>query len=147
MSGFAGSSCTSTTPVFSLMVSTAFQVLPASVVLYSPRSPPGPHSGPSAATYTTFESRGSITTRPICSDFLSPRFCQLFPPSSDRQIPSPYPTLRCELLSPVPTHTTEESFGSSATQPIEYDPSPSNTGVQVVPSFTVFQTPPEATPT
>ena len=30
---------------------------------------------------------------------------------------------------------------------IEYDPSPSNTGVHVVPSFTVFHTPPDATPT
>jgi hypothetical protein len=29
-------------------------------------------------------------------------------------------------------------------QPIEYDPSRSNTGVQVVPLFTVFQTPPDA---
>ena len=34
---------TSATPVFSLMVSTAFQFLPPSVVLYKPRSPPGPH--------------------------------------------------------------------------------------------------------
>src|SRR5580692_6328367 len=147
MSGFVGSSCTSATPVFSLMVSTAFQFFPPSELLYRPRSPPAPQSGPSAATYTTFESRGSITTRPMCSDFFRPRFSQLLPPSTDLYIPSPYPTLRCELLSPEPTHTTEESFGSSATHPIEYDPSPSNTGVHVVPSFTVFHTPPDATPT
>src|ERR1700689_3081145 len=126
MSGFDVSIPTSTTPVFSLMVSTAFQVFPPSADLYNPRSPPGPHSGPSAATYTAFESRGSITTRPICSDFFSPKFCQFFPPSSDRYIPSPYETLRCELLSPAPTHTTAGSFGSSVTHPIEYDFSPSN---------------------
>ena len=84
MSGFDGSIATSFTPVFSLMVKIGFHVFPASVVLYSPRSPPGPQSGPAAATYTTFESRGSITTRPICSDFFSPRFFQFFPPSSDR---------------------------------------------------------------
>src|SRR5712691_5480068 len=34
-----------------------------------------------------------------------------------------------------------------ATQPIEYELSPSKTGVQVVPAFSVFQTPPEATAT
>src|ERR1035441_1178962 len=72
MSGFDGSSATSTTPVFSLTVSTAFQFFPPSVLLYSPRSPPAPQSGPSAATYTTFESRGSTTTRPTCSDFYNP---------------------------------------------------------------------------
>ena len=52
-----------------------------------------------------------------------------------------------EFDSPAPTHTTDGSFGSRATQPVEYDPSPSNRGVQVVPSFTVFHTPPDATPT
>jgi hypothetical protein len=33
------------------------------------------------------------------------------------------------------------------TAPMEYDPSLSKTGVQVVPLLMVFQTPPEATPT
>jgi hypothetical protein len=41
---------TSETPVFALMVRTDFQVLPPSVVLYSPRSPPALQSGPWAAT-------------------------------------------------------------------------------------------------
>ena len=40
----------SVTPVFSLIASTAFQVLPPSVVLKSPRSPPAFQSGPCAAT-------------------------------------------------------------------------------------------------
>ncbi len=34
-----------------------------------------------------------------------------------------------------------------ATQPIEYEPSPSKTGVQVVPALVVFHTPPEAAAT
>src|SRR5512139_701015 len=39
------------------------------------------------------------------------------------------------------------SFGSIVTAPIEYDAWSSKIGVQVVPALTVFQTPPEATPT
>ena len=62
-------------------------------------------------------------------------------------MPSPYETLRWLLYSPVPTQTTEGSFGSSARQPIEYEPSPSKIGVQLTPEFTVFQTPPEAAAT
>src|SRR5439155_9425474 len=53
------------------------------------------------------------------------------------------PTLRWLLFSPVPTQTTFGFLGSSTTHPIEYDPSPSNTGVQVVPAFVVFHTPPD----
>src|SRR5882724_4685597 len=40
-----------------------------------------------------------------------------------------------------------ESRGSMVTAPMEYEPSPSNTGVQEVPLFSVRHTPPEATPT
>ena len=47
----------------------------------------------------------------------------------------------------MPTHTTNGFFGSRTIAPIEYDASLSKTGVQVVPAFTVFQTPPLATPT
>src|SRR5581483_2125654 len=88
-SGLRGSSTTSVTPVFSLMDSTHFQVLPPSVVLYRPRSPPGPHSGPCAATYTTSELRGSRRILPMCSDLSSPTFFQDLPPSSERYTPSP----------------------------------------------------------
>src|SRR5512142_720109 len=87
-SGFEGSITTSLTPVFSLIVSTAFQVFPPSAVLYSPRSPPGAHSGPCAAAYTTLLSRGSMTMRDTCSDFLSRMFFHDLPPSSDRYMPS-----------------------------------------------------------
>ena len=47
----------------------------------------------------------------------------------------------------MPTHTTSGFFGSTATVPIEYAAWASNTGLQVVPAFTVFQTPPEWTAT
>src|SRR5215213_10496602 len=143
-SGFRGSWTRVVTPVFSLTFRILFQVLPPSAVLYSPRSPPGPQSGPWAATYTVSESRGSMTILPICSDALRPTFCQVRPPSTDLYTPSPYPTLRWLLFSPVPTHTTLGFLGSRTTQPIEYDPSLSKTGVQVTPALVVFQTPPEA---
>src|SRR6266496_710461 len=91
-----------------------------------------------------FESFGSIAIRPMCSEVLSPTFFQVLPPSSDRYTPFPYETLRWLLFSPVPTQTVSGFFGSSAMQPIEYDPSRSNTGVQVVPLLIVFQTPPDA---
>src|ERR1043166_1966497 len=90
---------------------------------------------------------GSIRTFPMWFEFLSPLLLQLFPPSVDLYTPSPYPTLRWLLFSPVPTHTTSGFFGSTATVPIEYDAWASKTGVQVVPAFTVFHTPPECTAT
>ena len=69
------------------------------------------------------------------------------PPSSDRYTPSPYDTLRWLLFSPVPTQTTLGFFASITTVPMEYEPSPSNTGVNEVPALTVFHTPPDADPT
>src|ERR1044071_6215448 len=80
-------------------------------------------------------------------DALSPVLLQLFPPSVDLYTPSPNPTLRWLLFSPVPTHTISGFFGSTATVPIEYEGCASNTGVHVVPALTVFQTPPEWTAT
>src|ERR1039458_5386367 len=117
MSGFDGSIATSTTPVFSLMVSTAFQVFPPSVDLKSPRSPPAPHSGPSAATYTTFESRGSMTTRPICSDFFSPRFSNSCPhrPTGRSHRRKPHSAANCFLPNP-PTPRTHHSDRAPPTQ-------------------------------
>src|SRR5438132_5069696 len=82
--------------------------------------------------------------RPMCSEVFRPTFLQVLPPSSERYKPLPYETLRWLLFSPVPTQTVKGFFGSSAIAPIEYEPSRSNTGVHVVPSFTVFQTPPDA---
>src|SRR6185503_12410638 len=146
-SGLRGSSTTSLAPDHAPPSSTFFHVFPPSVVLNSPRSPPRLNNGPCAATYTTSELRGSIRILPICSDCLRPTFCQVLPPSTDLYTPSPYDTDRCALFSPVPTQTTLGFFGSMATVPIEYDASLSNTGVQVVPAFVVFHTPPDATAT
>jgi hypothetical protein len=48
------------------------------------------------------------------------------------------------FASPVPIHTMSGSDGAIVTSPIEVDAACSNTGVQVVPSLSVFHTPPEA---
>src|SRR5882672_2283459 len=85
-----------------------------------------------------------MAMRPICSEVFSPTLFQVLPPSSERYSPLPYETLRWLLFSPVPTHTVRGFLGSRAMQPIEYDPSRSNTGVHVAPLLTVFQTPPDA---
>src|SRR5687767_4065545 len=61
-------------------------------------------------------------------------------------MPSPQPTLRWLLASPLPTQITFGFFGSITTDPTEYAPSFWKTGVNVVPALVVFQTPPEATP-
>ena len=47
----------------------------------------------------------------------------------------------------MPTQITWGFEGSIVTQPIEYEASLSKSGVQVVPAFTVFHTPPEPTAT
>src|SRR5688500_15333313 len=82
-SGLRGSSCTSFTPVQSSTCSTRAQVVPPSVVLYRPRSPPLLHTGPCDATYTTSELRGSIRMRPMCSLSFRPTFFQERPASID----------------------------------------------------------------
>ncbi|MGA9925810.1 MAG: hypothetical protein WBQ29_20620 [Isosphaeraceae bacterium] len=58
----------------------------------------------------------------MCSERSSPTLEKLAPPSIDLYSPSPYPTLRWLLFSPVPTQTTKWFPGSTTTQPIEYDP-------------------------
>ena len=65
--------------MFSLTVRTGFHVAPPSVVLYTPRSPPGENSGPCAATNTVFEFRGSITIFATCSEFGRPDFLPRVP--------------------------------------------------------------------
>ena len=57
-----------------------------------------------------------------------------------------YATERCELRSPVPTHTTFGRFASTVTQPIEKAPWASKIGCHDAPPFRVFQTPPDAEP-
>src|SRR5438132_5875887 len=62
-------------------------------------------------------------------------------------MPSPKWALRWLAFSPVPSQTTFEFFGSTATQQRVNDPPLSNTGVNVVPRFVVFQSPPKAVAT
>ena len=146
-SGFFGSSTRSVMPVFSLMVSNADHVFPPSVVLYNPRSPPGENSGPCAATYTTFELRGSITILPICSEVSSPTRFQVLPASVDLYTPSPKCALRWLWFSPVPNQTMFELRGSTSTQHRLNDGPASKMGSNVTPRFTVFHNPPNAVAT
>src|SRR3982751_7072615 len=62
-------------------------------------------------------------------------------------MPSPKCPLRWLAFSPVPSHTTFESFGSTTTQHNVNDPPSSNTGVKVVPRLVVFHRPPNAVAT
>src|SRR5215471_3807706 len=62
-------------------------------------------------------------------------------------MPSPTETLLRVHDSPVPTHTTFGFFESIAIAPIDCTGCLSNTGRNVVPPFTDFQTPPLAAPT
>src|ERR1700674_4797266 len=62
-------------------------------------------------------------------------------------MPSPRETLFLVHASPAPTQTILEFDGSIATAPIACTDWRSNTGLNVVPPFTDFQTPPPAAPT
>jgi len=62
-------------------------------------------------------------------------------------MPSPIDTLLRIHASPVPTHTTLGFFGSMVTAPIDCIGCRSKTGLNVVPPFTDFHTPPLAEPT
>ena len=73
-----------------------------------------------------------------------PMFAQVLPPSADLKMPTPACELRKMLCSPVPTQTTFWSDGARAMSPMAAVTMFSKIGVQVVPSFSVFQTPPEA---
>src|ERR1700722_5104377 len=61
-------------------------------------------------------------------------------------MPSPIETLLRVHDSPVPTQIVFGSCGSMAIAPIDCDVCLSNTGFNVVPPFTDFQTPPLAAP-
>ena len=77
-----------------------------------------------------------VSARPMCA--------QVLPPSADLKTPMPAWELRKMLCSPVPTQTMFGSDGARAMSPTAAVAMFSKTGVQVVPSFSVFQTPPEA---
>src|SRR5436190_5741144 len=82
----------------------------------------------------------------MCSDSLRPRLVQFSPPSTDLYTPSPIETLLRVHASPVPTHTTFGFLGSMVIAPIDWTGCLSNTGLNVVPPFTDFHTPPLAAP-
>src|SRR5690348_9304595 len=63
--GSAGSIASVIAPVWSLTNWIFFQVLPPSVLLYTPRSAFGAHTWPMAATYTTSGSCGATTIQLI----------------------------------------------------------------------------------
>ena len=88
-SGLRGSIAMSLAPAHVPPSSTFFHVLPPSVVLYRPRSPPFRDSGPWAATQTTSEFFGWITIFPMCSDSLRPTLVHVRPASTDLYTPSP----------------------------------------------------------
>src|SRR5689334_9985771 len=115
MFGSCGSTCTSLAPVHWSTVSTGFHVLPPSVVLKTPRSPPPAHRPPCDATQTMSGFVGCTTMRPMCSLVLSPMLSHVLPPSSERYTPSPQPTLLWLLFSPEPTHTVSGREGASVT--------------------------------
>src|SRR6266853_1570620 len=62
-------------------------------------------------------------------------------------MPLPIDTLLRVHASPVPAQIVFGACGSMATAPMDCAPSLSNTGLNVVPPFEDFQTPPLATPT
>src|SRR5580700_2508634 len=83
----------------------------------------------------------------MCSLSFRPTLVQFSPESVDLYTPSPTDTLLRVQASPVPTQTVFEFEGSIATAPIDCTSSRSNTGLNVVPPFTDFHTPPLAAPT
>ncbi len=107
----------------------------------------GAQAWPSAATYTTFASVGSMAMRPICRVSASPMNAQVLPASVDLYTPPPGEMELRESASPVPAHTTAVSPGATASALTVETFSWSNTGVQVVPAFTVRHRPPVAKPT
>src|SRR5215469_14963612 len=134
-------------PVSSSIFKTCFQFLPPSTVLYTPRSPPGPHRLPVAATNTMSLFLGSMTIRLMYRELLRPTLTYVFPPSVDLYTPSPHPVL-CRLFdSPLPTHTRSGLLVDTVTSPIDINPASWNCGSNEVPPFVVFHTPPCAAAT
>ena len=83
----------------------------------------------------------------MCSEFGSPMFFHDFPPSVLLYTPSPKAIWRPPTFSPLPTQTVLGLLGSMVTQPAAKVPCPSKIDCQVVPAFSVFQTPEEAVAT
>ena len=107
----------------------------------------GPNAWPNAAAYTKSALPGWTTILAICPASRSPARAQVFPPSVERNRPSPGDTLPRSVCSPVPTYTTLGSASATATAPI--DPAlswPSPRGRHDRPPSVVFHTPPPVAP-
>src|SRR5262249_44324955 len=74
-------------------------------------------------------------------------FCHVSPPSVERYTPSPQPDEFRSLPSPVPTQTTSESDGATATAPTESIGCLSKIGWKVTPLSLVLKKPPCPSPT
>src|SRR6266513_6521919 len=105
MFGSCGSIARSEQPVSLSTYNTRCQVLPPSVVLYTPRCSLLFHRCPVAATYTTSEFFGSTTMRAIRSESSRPINFQVSPASVVLYRPVPTDTLLRVHDSPVPTQT------------------------------------------
>src|ERR1019366_5711323 len=125
------------TPVRLSTYSVFFQVLPPSVLRYSPRLSLATWAFPSTAAITRFGSLGSTRMPGICLPSSNPgRCCHVLPASVDLYIPLPPPVL------PVPTYTMSGSDGATSTAPIEeMSWMLSKTGYHVVQALVVFHTP------
>src|ERR1022692_790629 len=81
-SGFFGLMSASIAPVLSSTNKDCCQVMPPSVVLYTPLSGLGEYKCPIAATQAIFLFCGSKIIFPMCSLSGSPRYCHFLPVST-----------------------------------------------------------------
>ena len=102
MFGLLGSKTTSEAPVSASLNSTRCQVLPPSCVRYTPRVSEGPKGEPSAAANAMSGLVGWTIIWPIWPRAFQ-TCCQVWPASSDFQMPSPMATLPRVFASPEPT--------------------------------------------
>ena len=115
--------------------------------MYRPRCEFFVNGSPIAPTYITSSFVGSTIILCIVFVFSSPIGIQLFPASSDLNIPIPKFIEFRGLPSPVPTQITLEFDCEIAKEPMFCVGCSSNIGAQLEPPFSDFQTPPEAAPT
>ena len=119
--GLEGSIAKSAHPVELFRNKIFSQVSPPSVDLKTPLSSLSDQSAPKTATYISLEFSGLTIMFAILSEFSSPIFFQLLPPSVDLYKPSPIETLFLGHGSPVPTYMVlSGSLGSNSSAPIDW---------------------------
>ena len=89
---------------------------------------------------------GWMRTRVMWCASSRPIWRHVRPASSERHMPSPWPTLPRTVFSPPPTYTTFGSHSLTATAPMEPPKKPSVTLDQDSPWSSLFHTPPPAAP-